>query len=205
MHKLLAIGLSLLLLAACGTQGIFGGAFDMSSELDDPAPAPAMDTRGLAVYLDLMRKLVEGDAVTQAETYAGVAYAAEVSPTTTNRLKLALAHAVPSHASTDASRAAEQLNRLLAQGDALLPEERALARIHLEEVEQRLILDTAAEQLRREAEDAQARQNAEQAERLESALAENQRLRAELEDAQEKLDAITSIEQSIRERENDAN
>ena len=88
---------------------------------------------------------------------------------------------------------------------AQLQEERVLATIQLRDVEQRLILDAAAEQLRRESAAALEQQNSESAERLQAALDENRRLRAELEDATEKLDAITTIEQSIRERENGSN
>ena len=158
--------------------------------------------QGLGIYLDLMRRLVEGDTVTQAEAFRNAANAAELAPTTTNRLKLALALATPAHAASDASEAQRQLSALLVTGDALLPEERILASIHLKDVEQRLILDAAAEQLRREAEAELARQNTENSQRLDAALAENRRLRAELEDATEALDAVTAIERSIREREN---
>jgi hypothetical protein len=90
-------------------------------------------------------------------------------------------------------------------GSGLLPEERLLAEIHLREVEQRLILDAAAEQLRRESTTALEQQNADSSRRLQVALEENRRLRAELDDVTQKLNAFTTIEQSIRERENGSN
>ena len=80
-----------------------------------------------------------------------------------------------------------------------------LVAIHLKEVEQRLILDSEARRLREEVDAARQARNDESARRLEAALAENARLTRELQEAQQKLDAITNIERSIRERENGAN
>ena len=202
------VSLLALSVAACSSTG---GLFGNRDGPGNPPVAAAggdaagIDTRGLGVYLELMRNLIEGDAVTQAETFSSAADAADFAPTTTNRLKYALALSVPGHAGSDATLAEQRLSALLAAGDALLPEERVLATIQLRDVEQRLILDAAAEQLRRESAAALEQQNSESAERLQAALDENRRLRAELEDATEKLDAITTIEQSIRERENGSN
>jgi hypothetical protein len=164
----------------------------------------AVDTQGLGVYLELMRALIEGDALTQAEIFGEVADAADIAPTTTNRLKYALALATPGHPSSDATLAEQRLSALLASADALLPEERMLVTIHLREVEQRLILDAAAAQLRSESANALEQQNLENAAELRAALEENRRLRAELDDATQKLNTLTAIEQSIRERENDS-
>ena len=77
-----------------------------------------------------------------------------------------------------------------------------LATVHLKEVEQRLILDAEAQRLQKAVETATAQRNDQTAQRLQAALDENRQLRAELDQAREKLDAITNIERSIREREN---
>ena len=210
MHRLIVIAAALAL-TACSTSGGLFGARDRAAA--DAAPPPeadagntnAIDARGLAVYLEMMRILIEGDALTQAETYRSVAEAADFAPTTTNRLKHALALAVPGHSGTDPVVAEQRLSALLSAADALLPEERVLAAIQLRDVEQRLILDAAAERLRREMGAALEAQNAESTQRVQSLLDENRRLRAELEDATAKLEAITTIEQSIQEREDGAN
>jgi hypothetical protein len=193
-------------IAGCGAPGFFG----RSSA--DPAALEGGDGFGgklaaenLTVYLELMRELVEGDPVTQAETLHSVEIAAEESPTTTNRLKFALALGTPGHAGSDPERAARLLNELLASGAALLPEERMLVAVHLKEIEQRLILNSETEQLRKQSKDALVAQNTESQRRLDAANAENAKLRKALEEAQEKLNAITNIERSIRERENGAN
>lgn len=190
--------------AACSAAGGPFGARDSTNQALPPASVSASATDGLGIYLDLMRHLVEGDTVAQVESFRAAEEAADFAPTTTNRLRFALALAVPGHSGSDAALAEQRLSALLGAGDALLPEERALAAIHLRDVEQRLILDAAAAQLRRDAADAIEQRNTESARQLEAALEENRRLRAELEDATEKLNALTTIEQSIRERENGA-
>lgn len=195
-----------LALSACGTPNFFGRSPSEGAEISGGGGfGGTLAAENLTVYLELMRELVEGDPVTQAETLHTVELAAEESPTTTNRLKLALALGTPGHAGSDPERAARLLNELLASGAALLPEERMLVAVHLKEIEQRLILNSEAEQLRKQSKDALVAQNTESQRRLDAATAENAKLRKALEEAQEKLNAITNIERSIRERENGAN
>lgn len=211
MRRGAVIAGSLLLGACASTGGLFGrGPSDAATAASESAQetsrsAAAFDAEGLAVYLEMMRLLIEGDSLTQAETFRSVAEAADYAPTTTNRLKLALALAVPGHPGSDAAEAERRLSALLSAGNALLPEEQVLATIELRDVEQRLVLDAAADRLRREMETALAEQNSASAERVQGLLEENERLRAALDDATAKLDAITNIEQSIRERESGAN
>ncbi|MBN1239667.1 MAG: hypothetical protein JXB36_14280 [Gammaproteobacteria bacterium] len=199
-----ALAAAALLIGGCASGPWLGGAADESPEQRDFSNGAAVDMQGLNLYLEMMRDLVQGDPVTQAITFRDVAQSAGNAPTTTNRLKLALAYATPGHPAADPAEAQRRLGELLAAGAALLPEERMLVAIHLEEVEQRLMLDAQAEQLRQEAESARVEQNNENSRRLEAALAENERLREQLEEAQQKLNAITNIERSIRERENGA-
>lgn len=210
MDRLILIAVTLTLSACSASGGLFGGRDRSSAEAPPPETTDAggvasIDARGLAVYLEMMRLLIEGDALTQAETYRSVAEAADYAPTTTNRLKYALALAVPGHSGADPVVAEQRLSALLSAGDALLPEERVLATIQLRDVEQRLILDTAAQRLRREMEAALEEQNTASARRVQGLIDENRRLQAELDDASAKLAAITTIEQSIQEREDSAN
>jgi hypothetical protein len=193
---LLALVLALPL-AGCTTQSLFGrGDAEGTPAASSAAGARStIDTQGLGVYLELMRGLIEGDALTQAELFGEVADAADIAPTTTNRLKYALALATPGHPGSDATLAEQRLSALLASADALLPEERMLVTIHLREVEQRLILDSAAAQLRSDSASALEQQNSQSAAELARALEENRRLRAELDDATQKLNALAAIEQ----------
>lgn len=195
--------LGALSLTACAATG--GGLFGSSApEENDELPgatASNLDTGSLGIYLETMQLLVEGDRVVQAEIFEDASIAAALAPTTTNRLRLALALSIPGHAAADPLQAQRLLGELLALGNTLLPEERILATIHLQEVEQRLILDAASEQQQRETADELASLNAESARQLEAMRQENQRLQDALAEAEEKLEAITSIERSIRARD----
>jgi hypothetical protein len=198
--------LATVLFAACAAGCAFGGrGGDGRSGAAPNVPAPTAATRGaeaLGVYLDALRSLIEGDAVVQADVFRGIAAAADSAPTTTNRLRLALALATPGHPASDAAQAQRLLGELLATGSALLPEEHALALVLLKDVEQRLILDAEAQRLQRAAAAATAQRNDRSAQQLQAALEENRQLKAALDEARAKLDAITNIERSIREREN---
>jgi len=200
MAKTVAIAL-LAALCGCASTGTTGDR--QATAPSAPAMIPGLDTSdSLGLYLQTLRSLIEGDAVVQADVFRGIAATADASPTTTNRLMLALALATPTHPSSNATEAQRLLSELLASGDALLPEERVLAMIQLKDVEQRLILDAEANRLQEAAAAATAQRNDRSSQQLQAALEENRQLRAALDEARAKLDAITNIERSIREREN---
>jgi hypothetical protein len=200
-----------LAVSGCGGGGLLGGSATATSPATATTPVGAAATpttlngTNLSVYLQTMRDLVEGDPVVQADTFMNAVEAARFEPTTTNRLNYALALATPGHPSSNPMEAQRLLSELLAAQNSLLPEERILALVHLKEVEQRLILDAQAQRLQQEAATATTRGNNQSAQRVAGLIEENRRLQAELDDAQQKLDAITNIERSIRERENGAN
>jgi hypothetical protein len=196
-----------LALSACSMTSGFGngGTEPRASETQSNGAAGSLNSDTLTLYLETLRALVEGDPVAQADAFRNAENAVEAAPTTTNRLNLALALATPGHPSANAREAQRLLGELLADGDSLLPEERILAQVHLKEVEQRLILDAEAQRLQRAAAAATAARNDQSAQRLQAALEENKQLQLELDEARAKLDAITNIERSIRERENGAN
>ena len=196
---------SLLLALLAGCTALGGGASgERETAPSTPSTARPAVVAGdaIGVYLQTLRSLIEGDPVQQADVFRNVAAQADAAPTTTNRLMLALALASPTHPANNDVEAERLLSDLLATGDALLPEEQVLALIHLKDVEQRLILDAEAERLQRAAATATAQRNDRSAQQLQAALEENRQLRAALDEALKKLDAITNIERSIREREN---
>jgi regulator of replication initiation timing len=189
-------------LAGCTASGGLLGSPPSTALPGSATPRRAEASDGVLIYLETMRDLLEGDPVLQADVFSIVAQAANVEPNTTNRLNYALALATPGHPSSNPAEAQHLLSEILAASDTLLPEERILATIHLKEVEQRLILDAAAQRLQQEAAAATAQQSNQSAQRLRAMAEENRQLRLELDEALEKLDAITNIERSIREREN---
>ena len=209
MAKLTAATLAFtLLLGACASTNSVsrtGGPEPRITETVGNGPAGSLSSDTLEIYLDTLRALVDGDPVAQADAFRAAENAVEASPTTTNRLNLALALATPGHPSSNPREAQRLLGELLANRDALLSEERVLAQVNLKEVEHWLILDAEAQRLQRAAAAAAAARNDQSAQRLQTALEENKQLQLELDEARAKLDAITNIERSIRERENGSN
>jgi hypothetical protein len=204
---LATFGIALLASSGCvtggpqsgGNRGASTGA--ASGNSTGAAATTPMNGGNLGIYLETMVELISGDALTRAAAFNDAERDAEFAPTTTNRLRYALALSIPGHSGSDAAAAALRLGALLATGDALLPEERMLASIQLRQAEQLQILASANAELTRRIETAVAANDAESAERLQTALAENARLRQQLEDATTMLDAITNIERSISESE----
>lgn len=190
-------------LAACTALGPTDGR--QGAEPPAAVAGPTEVADGIGIYLQTLRSLIEGDPVEQADVFRNVSAAADTSPTTTNRLMLALALATPTHPSSDEAKAQKLLSELLAAGDTLLPEERTLALILLKDVEARLILDAEASRLQRAAAAATAERNDRTTQQLQAALEENRQLKLALDDVRARLDAITNIERSIRERENGPN
>lgn len=199
------IGASALLAVAGCSGGFFGGSSAGNAPQNvTRAPAPenaaaAVDTGGLLVYLDMMQDLIEGDALTRAAAFNDARDDNEFAPTTTNRLRYALALSVPGHTGSDPDAAAQRLRSLLA--GTLEPGERLLATLQLHQAEQLQILADATADLRARLDAAVATRDAADAERLNRLIAENDELRKELENATTMLDAITSIERSISESE----
>ena len=151
-------------------------------------------------YLTELFELTGGDPATQAEIFADAQSAATITPGTSTRLRYALVLATPGHAETNGTEAQSILRDLLAQPELLSRSEIALATIHLAEVEERLVLGAEARRLRSENSRAASSEEAAVARRLASIEADNRRLRQSLADAEAKLEALTAIEQSIRQQ-----
>jgi hypothetical protein len=147
----------------------------------------------------MMNALPSGDPARQAEVFQAAKDAAALYPTTSNRLKYALALATPGHGGADPVAAQRQLSELLANPETLLPVERLLAMVQLQEVDQRLILLEENKQLREEPREARDKLSALN-KRLSAESDENARLRKALDEAQAKLEAVTHIERSINDR-----
>jgi len=158
--------------------------------------APAAD-----VYLEELRLLATGDPATQAEIFADADAAAALTPGPSTQLRLALVLATPGHSESNPEKAQSMLREVLTQTLLLTPAEIALATIHLNIVERMIVANAEARRLRTSS--SRAARTEEQAigQRLATVEAENRQLRRELEEAEAKLEAITTIERSIREQE----
>lgn len=162
--------------------------------------APEADT-----YLQELYKLATGDPFTQVEIHADAESAATLTPDPSTQLRYALVLATPGHSAADPQRAQSLLRELLSQTAMMTPSEVALATLYLKDVEERIVLGTETSRLRAENAEAQTTEQRAISQRIANVEAENRRLRAELAEAEQKLEAITSIERSIRAQENDGN
>jgi len=162
-----------------------------------------VEDSGTESYLLELQRLATGDPYTQVEIHADAESAATLTPSPSTQLRYALVLATPGHAGADVETAATMLRELLAQTEMMTATEVALATVYLKNVDERLVLDAEARRLRSASAEAQSAEQRAVAQRIEAIEAENARLRRELADSEEKLEAITSIEQSIREQENE--
>jgi len=190
--------------AVCALSGcsILGGSLSSHK-----APAPtepeqqSADPAAIAPLLKMMSELPQGDPARQAEIFQSAKDAASLSPTTSNRLKYALALAIPGHSGSDPVAAQRQLSELLARPETLLTDERLLALVELQEVDQRLVLQAENKRLRDGAAHDDSRDKLQAANRrLAAESDENARLRKALDEARAKLEAVTHIERSINDR-----
>lgn len=194
-----ATALTVLLLTGCAqTRDFFTGSSrsDTSDSNGGILGAPEAEH-----YLAELQRLAVGDPATQAEIFADAQSGAQLTPGSQTNLRYALVLATPGHSEFDPDSAASMLREILARTELLTPAEIALATIHLKTAEQIVVAQAEVQRLRSAT--SRAAQNQENAtnQRLTSVEAENRRLLRELQEAEQKLEAITSIERSIREQE----
>jgi len=188
---------------------LLSGCAQTKDWLDKVTPGGGQSSSGTVIlgapsaddYLETLNLLTTGDPATQAEIFADAESQSTLTPDPSTNLLFALVLATPGHSGSDPERAQSMLRELLTQTALMTGYEIALAEIHLKAVEERIVLSSEARRLR-QASSRQA-QTEEQAlkQRIAAVEAENRSLRQGLDEAQEKLDAITSIERSIRDQE----
>jgi hypothetical protein len=197
LHKCLRLAASALVIgwvSGCAA----GGPKQAAPAQPDRAP---QDLSPVAPLLDMMSNLPQGDPARQAELFQSAKDAAELTPTTSNRLRYALALATPGYSGSDPVAAQRQLSELLARPETLLPVERLLALVELKEVEQRLILQAENKRMRDDALHDDSRDKLLAVNRrLAAESDENVKLRKALDEARAKLEAVTHIERSINDR-----
>jgi hypothetical protein len=198
--RLVAAGVIAAMLSGCTqTKGWLDSVRgDDSGGSDDTVilGAPAADE-----YLSELSALSSDDPALQAEIFADSQAAAQLTPNPSTRLRYALVLGTPGHPESDPQQAQSILRELLAQPALMTPTEIALANIYLRSSEQLMLLDSETRRLRASTDRAERTEAAAINQRLATVESENRRLRQELADAENKLEAITSIERSIREQD----
>lgn len=157
---------------------------------------------GAEQYIQEMYELARGDPATQAEIYADAESAAKLTPGPSTKLRYALILATPGHSASNPQEAQGMFRELLSQTEMMAPAEIALASIHLDVVEQQIVFDAENRRLRSVNSRAATSEEQAVAQRIAKVESENRQLRRSLQEAEQKLAAITSIERSIREQAN---
>lgn len=157
---------------------------------------------GAEQYLQEMYQLARGDPATQAEIYADAESTAKLTPGPSTKLRYALILATPGHSASNPQEAQGIFRELLSQTEMMTPAEIALASIHLDVVEQQIVFGAENRRLRSVNSRAATSEEQAVAQRIAKVESENRQLRRSLQEAEQKLDAITSIERSIREQAN---
>jgi hypothetical protein len=197
---MLSVALPLLLfLTACTTTGF------SSDRTRDEKAAPAVDRTVLSAtvlsgYLEFLQRLVQAAPAEQAELLAATQREYEIAPTPSHQLRYALALAIPGHPATDLPQAQRLLRELMATPETLLPSERSLAFLELQQVAAALTLTAENRRLQSAASRNDRERNTAESKRLQAQIDENAKLRKELDDARAKLEAISDIERSLSER-----
>jgi hypothetical protein len=171
----------------------------------EPQTLPAIDRNSteaslIAGYLDTCLKVARGTPAEQAEVLSTTQNDYSAAPTPSRVLRYAMVLSTPGHAGSDPVVAQRLLREVLASPETLLPAERALAFLQLQQVERQQTLQADVRRLQAGAERNANERIAQLSRNLKSESEESTRLRKALADAQAKLDAIANIEGSSNNR-----
>jgi len=192
-HLLVTMLVIAALTGCAQTRDWFSGLRGASSNEQVVLGAPAADE-----YLSELYALVSGDPATQAEIVAQAKSAVMLTPGQATKLRYAMMLATPGHSGSDPLQAQDLLRELLAQTEPLTPAEKSLATVHLRSAEELVMLGSEMRRLSASTSRASEIGAAAARQHLATIEADNSRLRIELEQAEDKLEAITLIERSIR-------
>jgi hypothetical protein len=151
-------------------------------------------------YLNELRDLAGGDPATQAEIYADSQSAATLTPDAQTKLRYALVLATAGHPGTSIVESQRILRELLSQTEMMTSAEVSLASIYLNNVEDRIVLESELQRSRSSTSRAASSEQAALERRIASVESENRQLRESLAEAESKIEALSSIERSIREQ-----
>jgi hypothetical protein len=151
-------------------------------------------------YLNELRDLAGGDPATQAEIYADSQSAATLTPDPQTKLRYALVLATAGHPGTSIVESQRILRELLSQTEMMTSAEVSLASIYLNNVEDRIVLESELQRSRSSTSRAASSEQAAIERRIASVESENRQLRESLAEAESKIEALSSIERSIREQ-----
>lgn len=162
-----------------------------SAATETPRPA------SIASYLDLLERMAPGDSLRQSAELAATQASAQQNPTSSNRLRYAIALGAAGHSLSNPVEAKRLITELLAGQNDLSPQEVSLANALLREYDARVALYAELARQREEAEHRIKTLDAEGDRRYNALNAETQRLKKALAEAERKLEAVAEMERSL--------
>ena len=157
------------------------------------APKPAAITS----YFDVLDLMAPGDAVRQSTELASTLTQAQQNPTSSNRLRYAIALGAAGHSSSNPVEARRLITELLAGQNDLTSQEVSLANAFLREYDARVALYADLARQREESERQLQLIDADGNRRYSALNAETQRLRKALAEAERKLEAVAEMERAL--------
>jgi hypothetical protein len=185
-----------LLVAGCGS----GLPIKRDSQALPTIDRNSTEASLVAGYLEICMKVAHGTPAEQAEVLATTHNDYSAAPTPSRVLRYAMVLSTPGHAGYDPVVAQRLLREVLASPETLLPAERALASLQLQQVERQQALQADVRRLQQAAERNANEKIAQLTRNLKAESDEVTRLKKALADAQAKLDAIANIEGSSNNR-----
>jgi plasmid stability protein len=185
--------LSAIVLTACvGFQATDQtGSPSPSTELAPPKPAE------IASYFDVLDRMAPGDLMRQSTELASTLTQAQQDPSSSNRLRYALALGAAGHAQSNPVEARRLITELLAGQHDLTPQEVSLANAFQREYDARVALYADLARQREESERQLKAIDADGDRRYSVLNAETQRLKKALAEAERKLEAVAEMERSL--------
>ena len=174
-------------LQPAGKQGVPG------QTVTAPTPQPA----GVASYFEVLDLMAPGDAVRQSTVLASTLTEAQQNPTSSNRLRHAIALGAAGHSSSNPVEARRLITELLAGEHDLTSQEVSLANAFLREFDARVALYAELARQREESERQLKSIGADDDRRYGMLHAETQRLKKALAEAERKLEAVAEMERSL--------
>ncbi len=158
-----------------------------------PTPKPA----GVASYFEVLDLMAPGDTVRQSTALASTLTEAQQNPTSSNRLRHAIALGAAGHSSSNPVEARRLITELLAGEHDLTSQEVSLANAFLREYDARVALYADLARQREESERQMKSIGADDDRRYGTLHAETQRLKKALADAERKLEAVAEMERTL--------
>ncbi len=170
---------------------------DKTGASGQPAVTASPKPADIASYFEVLDRMAPGDLVRQSTELASTLTQAQQSPTSSNRLKYAIALGAAGHSLSNPVEAKRLITELLAGTNDLTPQEISLANAFQREYDARVALYADLARQREEYERQLKSIDADGDRRYSALNAETQRLKKALAEAERKLEAVAEMERAL--------